>query len=62
MNETSKEASLSSEAAALFFQESNDLTRDSISAFFAVKASTIFDSALEPSTLDIDSSCCSCFI
>ena len=61
-DETCKDASISSEAAAFFFQESNDLARDSISVFFSGKASTMLDSTREPCTLDTDSSCCSCFI
>lgn len=55
-NETCNDASFSSEVAASFFRASNELTRASISEFFAARASDKFDSTLATSILDPDKS------
>lgn len=62
VQETCSDASFPSEAAACFFNASIEVTRASISEFFAAKASAISDSILDTELLDIDKSCCSCFI
>lgn len=62
MERTCNEARFPSDEAACFLSASIELTRLSISEFFAAKASAIFDSTLVTSLLDIDKSCCSCFI
>lgn len=62
VQETCNDASCPSEAAACFFNASIELTRASISEFFAAKASAMSDSILVAALLDTDKSSCSCFI
>lgn len=59
---TCSEARFPSDKAACFLSASMELTRASISEFFATKASDMFDSTLVTSVLDSDKSCCSCFM
>lgn len=62
VQETCNDASFPSEAAACFFNASIEVTRASISEFFAAKASAMSDSILVAALLDTDKSSCSCFI
>lgn len=59
---TCKDTSFPSEVDTCFFKVSTVPTRDSISVFFAAKASVIFVSALAASAFTADKFCCSCFM